>query len=142
MACQKDEDSTLLTNDEIIQAYIKENNLQNVQKTASGLYYQITEPGTGPLAQAGDMVTVHYTLYNLSLNGKQLESSLGRDPFEFQLGNGDVIRGWDEAFALLNEGSKATLLIPSQLAYGSQSRGANMPGNSVLRFDVELVDIN
>ncbi len=143
-ACKQEEDATTttrLTNDEIIQAHIQENNLQNVQKTASGLYYQITEPGTGPLAKTGDVVVVHYTLYNLSLNGKQLESSVGRDPFDFTLGQGEVIRGWDEGFALLNEGSKAVLLIPASLGYGSQSRGRDMPGNSVLRFDVELLDI-
>ncbi|PRY10637.1 FKBP-type peptidyl-prolyl cis-trans isomerase [Pontibacter ummariensis] len=130
--------------DEKIQQYIKENNLQNVQKTEGGVYYAVTKPGSGPEADAGDQVSVHYTLTHL--DGKELESSRNNpmtknEPFQFTLGQGQVIRGWDEAIAELKEGSQATLLVPSPLAYGDQDRGPDMPANSILRFDVELVNV-
>ncbi|MDX5422883.1 MAG: FKBP-type peptidyl-prolyl cis-trans isomerase [Hymenobacteraceae bacterium] len=134
----------LKVDDEKIQQYIKDKNLQNVQKTESGVYYTVTQPGKGPQANAGDQVTVHYDLS--FLDGKQVESSRnnpmsGGEPFTFTLGQGQVIRGWDEAIQELNKGSKATLLIPSPLAYGEQDRGPDMPANSILRFDIELVDV-
>ncbi|WP_018476745.1 FKBP-type peptidyl-prolyl cis-trans isomerase [Pontibacter roseus] len=127
-----------------IQEYIKANNLKNVQKTDAGVYYVVTEAGKGPKAKAGDNVSVHYKLS--FLDGKQLESSYdnpmnGGQPFTFPLGQGQVIPGWDDGIAQLNEGSKAILLVPSPLAYGEQARGEQMPANSILRFDVELVDI-
>ncbi len=127
-----------------IQEYIKKNNLQNVQKTPSGVYYIVTQPGKGAQAKAGDMVSVHYK--GTFLDGKEFDSSYnnpmaGGQPFEFPLGQGQVIRGWDEGIAQLKEGSKAILLVPSPLAYGEQARGEQMPANSILRFDVELVDI-
>ncbi|QCR23659.1 FKBP-type peptidyl-prolyl cis-trans isomerase [Pontibacter sp. SGAir0037] len=130
--------------DEKIQSYFKENNLQGFQKTESGLYYKITQQGKGAQPTAGDEVSVHYKLTHL--DGKELESSYenpmtGGEPFSFPLGQGRVIPGWDEGIALLNKGSKATLLVPSTLAYGPQDRGPDMPANSVLRFDVELVDV-
>ncbi|MCJ8166948.1 FKBP-type peptidyl-prolyl cis-trans isomerase [Pontibacter sp. E15-1] len=130
--------------DEKIQEYIKTNNLQNVQKTESGVYYVINQPGKGPQANAGDQVSVHYKLS--FLDGKEVENSRSNpmgngDPFQFVLGQGRVIKGWDEAIQKLNKGSQATLLVPSPLAYGEQDRGPDMPANSILRFDVELVDV-
>ncbi len=130
--------------DKKIQAYIQENNLTDVKKTDSGIYYKVTEAGKGPQAKAGDEVAVHYTLS--FLNGKQLETSINNpnskgEPFSFKLGQGQVIKGWDEGIAQLQEGSKAILLVPSPLAYGDQERGPDMPANSILRFDVELVDV-
>ncbi|MDX5419301.1 MAG: FKBP-type peptidyl-prolyl cis-trans isomerase [Hymenobacteraceae bacterium] len=127
-----------------IQEYIKEKGLKNVQKTDAGVYYVITQPGKGEKAKAGDNVSVHYKLS--FLDGKELESSYdnpmnGGQPFTFPLGQGQVIQGWDNGIAQLNKGSKAILLIPSPLAYGEQARGEQMPANSILRFDVELVDI-
>lgn len=131
--------------DQKIQEYIKSQNLANVQKTESGVYYNVTTPGKGPQAAAGDQVSVHYKLTNLE--GKELESSYnnpmtGGEPFTFTLGQGQVIRGWDEAIQKLNEGSKATLIVPSPLAYGEQERGPEMPANSILRFDIELVKVS
>ncbi|HEY4651267.1 MAG TPA: FKBP-type peptidyl-prolyl cis-trans isomerase [Pontibacter sp.] len=130
--------------DSKIQAYIKENNLQNVQKTESGIYYVVTKEGKGPQAKAGNTVAVHYK--GSFLNGKVFDGSrtnpmAGGKPFEFVLGQGQVIRGWDEGIAQLKKGSEAILLIPSPLAYGAQDRGPDMPANSILRFDVELVDV-
>lgn len=130
--------------DQKIQAYIKEKNLEGFQKTESGVYYKVVEEGKGPQAKAGDEVAVHYTLS--FLDGKQLETSRNNpntkgEPFSFTLGQGQVIRGWDEGIAQLKEGSEAVLLVPSPLAYGDQERGPDMPANSILRFDVELVDV-
>ncbi|MFD2512959.1 FKBP-type peptidyl-prolyl cis-trans isomerase [Pontibacter locisalis] len=131
--------------DDKIQQYIKAEGLSNMQKTESGVYYTVKEPGKGPQANAGDQVSVHYKLS--FLDGKQVESSYdnpmsGGQPFTFTLGQGQVIKGWDEAIQKLKEGSKATLLVPSPLAYGEQDRGPDMPANSILRFDVELVKVN
>ncbi|TPE45035.1 peptidylprolyl isomerase [Pontibacter mangrovi] len=130
--------------DEKIQEYIKEQNLENVQKTESGVYYVVTEQGKGQKPAPGDEVAVHYK--GTHLNGKEFDSSYnnpmsGGEPIRFPLGQGRVIQGWDDAIAELNEGSKAILLIPSPLAYGEQERGPEMPANSILRFDVELVDV-
>ncbi|ARS37305.1 FKBP-type peptidyl-prolyl cis-trans isomerase [Pontibacter actiniarum] len=134
----------LKVDDEKIQQYLKEQNLPNAQKTESGVYYVVTEPGKGPQASAGDQVTVHYTLTHL--DGKELESSRNNpmnnnQPFQFTLGQGQVIKGWDDAIQQLKEGSKATLLVPSPLAYGEQERGPDMPANSILRFDIELMNV-
>lgn len=147
-ACKDDSDDPtakqMKIDEEKIQAYITENNLGDFQTTASGVYFKVTEEGAGLQPKRGDVVSVHYTLFNLA--GKQLETSVNNPrsngaPLDFTLGIGQVIRGWDEGIAQLEEGSKAILLIPSPLAYGSQNNGPDMPANSVLRFDVVLVDI-
>jgi FKBP-type peptidyl-prolyl cis-trans isomerase len=129
------------TDDSLIQDYIKKNNLTNVQKTPDGLYYVITQQGTGAKPAQGQGVNVNYT--GKLLDGKVFDSSLkpGRTPLKFNLGGGNIIKGWDEGIALMNVGSKATLLIPSALAYGPQGRGNVIPQNAVLVFDVELVSI-
>jgi FKBP-type peptidyl-prolyl cis-trans isomerase FkpA len=126
--------------DTVLQDYAKKNNL-TVQKTPSGVYYVITTPGSGPKAQPGQTVSVQYK--GSLLDGKEFDSSAkhGGKPIDFPLGRGQVIPGWDEAIALLNKGSKATFLIPSSLAYGEKGAGADIPANSPLRFDVELVDV-
>ncbi|EJF07919.1 FKBP-type peptidyl-prolyl cis-trans isomerase, partial [Pontibacter sp. BAB1700] len=144
LAQQERAKEQIKVDDAKIQEYIKEKGLKNVQKTDAGVYYVVTQPGKGPKAKAGDNVSVHYKLS--FLDGKELESSYdnpmsGGQPFTFPLGQGQVIPGWDDGIAQLNEGSKAILLIPSTLAYGEQARGEQMPANSILRFDVELVDI-
>lgn len=127
--------------DQIIQDYVKKEGLK-AQKTASGLYYVVTQPGSGTQPKAGQTVSVKYK--GTTLDGKVFDSSdnpqLGGKPFEFTLGQGQVIRGWDEGIALLNKGAKGTLLVPSTMGYGPQAQGA-IPANAVLRFDVELVDI-
>ncbi|OKL38943.1 FKBP-type peptidyl-prolyl cis-trans isomerase [Pontibacter flavimaris] len=130
--------------DEAIQKYLKEQNLENAQKTESGVYYVVTEQGKGEKPVAGDVVAVHYK--GTRLDGKEFDSSYnnpmsGGEPIRFPLGQGRVIQGWDDAIAELNKGSKAILLIPSPLAYGEQAPSADIPANSILRFDVELVDV-
>ncbi len=104
--------------------------------TASGLEYIEIEAGTGPRAQPGDQVTVHYT--GTLEDGTEFDSSAGGDPISFVLGQGGVIQGWDEGIALMNVGGKAQLIIPPELAYGAQDYGP-IPGGSTLTFDVELV---
>jgi len=129
----------LKKDDVVLQDYIKKNNL-TVKKTPSGIYYQILKAGAGANAKPGQKVSVNYT--GTLLSGKEFDSSakVGK-PFEFPLGQGQVIPGWDEGIALLNKGSRAILLIPSTLAYGQRGAGADIPADSPLRFEVELVDV-
>jgi len=123
----------------ILQQYAKENNL-TVTESESGLFIAVIEEGTGNQAKAGDNVSVHYT--GKLLNGKVFDSSVGRGtPISFQLGVGQVIRGWDEGIATLKVGEKAILLIPSPMAYGDRDMG-DIPPNSPLIFEVELVEIH
>lgn len=105
--------------------------------TSTGLKYIVVEKGNGPQPAAGTEVVVHYTGY--LLDGKIFDSSIQRDqPFNFKLGKGQVIKGWDEGVALMNIGSKFRLILPPSLAYGSKDLGV-IPPNSTLIFDVELL---
>ncbi len=109
--------------------------------TADGLKYWDTKVGTGATASAGHKVKVHYTGW--LTNGKKFDSSVDRkEPFEFQLGAGQVIKGWDEGVAGMKVGGKRRLEIPSALGYGSRGVGGGLiPPNSTLLFDVELLDV-
>ena len=128
----------------IIEDYVAKNGLTGkVQKTESGVYYVVTQPGTGPTPSRGDAVQVHYT--GKLLNGKVFDSSRtnpqsGGKPAQFQVGVGMVIPGWEEGVMKMNKGEKATLIIPSTLAYGPRGNQGIAP-NSVLLFDIELLDI-
>lgn len=107
-----------------------------LQSTDSGLKYIIHEEGTGEQAGAGKVVDVQY--YGMLTDGTMFDNSFQRgDPFQFRLGIGQVIPGWDEGIALLKEGAKATLFIPSDLGYGPQGSGP-IPPDSELIFYVEL----
>ena len=105
-----------------------------------------TQPGTGAEATRGNKVTVHYTgwIYDErteTKHGKTFDSSVGRgEPFTFQLGAGQVIRGWDEGVAGMKAGGKRTLMIPPDMGYGNRSVGP-IPAGSSLVFDVELLDV-
>ncbi len=111
-----------------------------MQKTASGLYYKITKTVAGKEPKAGDMVAVHYA--GRLIDGMEFDSSFKRgEPLEFPVGTGRVIKGWDEGILMLKEGETATLLIPSELAYGPNGAGGVIPPNAWLVFDVELVKI-
>jgi FKBP-type peptidyl-prolyl cis-trans isomerase FkpA len=135
---QKEEQSRL--NEKAnIQKYMQENNLTGTP-TSTGLYYIEEVKGTGPRAEAGKRVKVHYT--GRLLNGNKFDSSVDRgEPFEFQLGMGQVIKGWDEGIAKMNVGSKGLLIIPFDLAYGSRDMGAQLPAFSTLVFEVELLGV-
>jgi FKBP-type peptidyl-prolyl cis-trans isomerase len=108
--------------------------------TASGLEYWNIKQGTGALAIAGKKVKVDYTGW--LTNGKKFDSSVGTgQPYEFTLGNGDVIKGWDEGIAGMKVGGKRQLKIPPALAYGESGRPPVIPPNSTLIFDVQLVAV-
>ena len=108
--------------------------------TDSGLEIIVTEAGDGPKPEPGNVVVVNYT--GMLEDGTVFDSSIPRgEPISFPLGQGRVIPGWDEGIALLNQGSKAQLIIPPDLAYGAQGAGGVIPPNATLIFDVELVDI-
>jgi FKBP-type peptidyl-prolyl cis-trans isomerase len=107
--------------------------------TATGLEYWDITVGTGPVATSGKKVQVNYTGWLTS--GKMFDSSVGKRPFEFKLGNGDVIKGWDEGVAGMKVGGKRQLRIPPQLAYGSNGYPGVIPPHSTLVFDVELLGV-
>jgi FKBP-type peptidyl-prolyl cis-trans isomerase len=107
--------------------------------TDSGLQYQDTECGEGPAAAPGDVVTVHYT--GKFENGKTLDSSVGGEPFTFQLGVTQVIQGWQEGIAGMSEGGKRTLTIPPELGYGKAGQPPAIPRDSTLIFDIEVLEI-
>lgn len=124
--------------DQDLKAYLKANNI-NTPAQESGLIIIEKTKGRGAKPQAGQMVKVHYR--GTLLDGTVFDSSFERNqPIEFQLGTQQVIRGWDEGISKLQVGSKATLIVPSYLAYGDQQRGAHIKPFSTLIFDIELVD--
>lgn len=106
-----------------------------------------TLPGTGREAEAGFNVTVHYTgwLYDAAAEGgkgKKFDSSLDRkQPFNFFLGGGQVIQGWDEGVQGMKVGGKRTLIIPAEMGYGARGAGGAIPPNADLIFDVELLEV-
>lgn len=137
---------------ETIKEYLEENNI-DAQTTESGLSYVITKEGTGQSANSGDSVKVNYVGY--VLDGEYFDTSIEEiakekglynemrpyGPFTFVLGAGQVIKGWDEGIGLLKEGGEATLYIPSPLAYGPRQRSEVIKANSILVFEVELVEV-
>ena len=108
-------------------------------KTATGLEYEDILEGTGDEAVSGKKVSVHYT--GTLTNGKQFDSSVGRGPFGFNLGAGQVIKGWDEGVAGMKVGGKRKLVIPSHLGYGARGAGADIGPNATLVFEVELLKV-
>ncbi len=115
-----------------------------MQTTASGLQYEDTTVGSGATAQAGQDVRVHYTgwLYNDGVAGRKFDSSKDRgDPFEFSLGAGMVIRGWDEGVAGMQVGGTRRLVIPAALGYGARGAGGVIPPNATLLFEVDLLAV-
>ena len=109
--------------------------------TPSGLQYRDLVVGTGEAASAGRTAVVHYTGW--LLDGTKFDSSVDRGtPFEFPLGAGRVIKGWDEGVATMNVGGKRELIIPPGLAYGAQgAAGGLIPANATLKFEVELLEL-
>lgn len=108
--------------------------------TPSGLQIKDLIVGTGERARNGAIAVVHYTGW--LEDGTKFDSSLDRGvPFEFPIGQGRVIRGWDEGVATMNVGGKRELIIPPELAYGDRGAGGVIPPGATLRFEVELIEI-
>ena len=107
--------------------------------TPSGLQYRDVVVGKGAQPKEGDTVVVNYT--GRFTNGKIFDTSVGKRPFEFKLGRGEVIKGWDEGVASMHVGGKRKLVIPPNLAYGADGYPGVIPPNSTLTFDVELLNI-
>jgi peptidylprolyl isomerase len=111
-------------------------------KTDSGLQYRDIKEGTGPQPKKGQNCSVHYTgwLWENGAKGKKFDSSVDRgQPFKFAVGNGQVIRGWDEGVLSMKVGGTRELLIPPDLAYGARGAGGVIPPNATLLFEVELL---
>jgi FKBP-type peptidyl-prolyl cis-trans isomerase len=123
----------------------QEDKMTKTINTDSGLKYEIIkESDSAEIAKKGDTVSVHYTgwLEENGKQGKKFDSSVDRgEPFEFALGAGHVIAGWDQGVAGMKVGEKRKLIIPSELGYGRRGAGAVIPPNATLIFDVELLEI-
>ena len=112
--------------------------------TGSGLTYVDLAPGSGEAVKAGQTAVVHYTgwLEENGKQGKKFDSSRDRgQPFPFRVGRGEVIKGWDEGVAGMKVGGKRRLTIPPELGYGARGAGRDIPPNSTLIFEVELLEI-
>ena len=133
ISCSNDEDDYSTENDLEIQEYIKDNNL-NATKTASGLYYVITDQGNGAKPTSSSSVTVNYKGYftddHLFDQGQNVTFNLNQ-----------VITGWSEGLTYFNEDAQGWLLVPSHLGYGS-SGSSTIPGGSVLIFSIHLLKVN
>jgi len=132
------------TDDKLIQAYLAQNNIK-ATKLPSGLYYAVTKEGTGDNAKPGQKISMAYL--GKTLDGKVFDKNVDDNfhcakSFDFTLGQGSVIRGWDEGIQQLKLGTKATLFIPSAMAYGERGAGGRIPPNAVLIFDVEVLGID
>lgn len=136
VACGSSSDSNSSTNSD---TDAEVNMAEETSTTASGLQIKTLVVGTGDKAEAGKTAVVHYTGW--LLDGTKFDSSVDRGtPFEFSLGAGRVIKGWDEGVATMNIGGKVELIIPADLAYGASGAGGVIPPNATLKFEVEFLD--
>ena len=117
---------------------------QTAVTTPSGLQIIDTKIGAGATPKPGQICVMHYTgwLYEAGKKGKKFDSSVDRnEPFEFPIGQRQVIAGWDEGVATMKVGGKSTLIIPPALGYGARGAGGVIPPNATLMFDVELLGV-
>ena len=145
-SCTEEESSVTRTKQEQleldlarIQGYINENNLSGFSSTDNGLYYKIVEAGNAKFPANGDTLSVEYI--GELLDGSEFDRSNTDQPFEFILGQGQVIEGWEIGLTKIDEGGSGILIIPSGLGYGSAIT-SSIPENSVLIFRIDLIDIN
>lgn len=145
IACNSDENVVGLEEQKerdkaIIEEYLANNNI-NAQQTASGLYYTVSQEGSGSLPNEGDTVAIHYIGQLLYGDIFDRSRTGDGDSLEFTLGAGEVIKGVDEGTALMRLGERRVYYIPSHMGYGLSGSGGAIPSNANLIFDIELVNI-
>ncbi|MDX1921437.1 MAG: FKBP-type peptidyl-prolyl cis-trans isomerase [Candidatus Caenarcaniphilales bacterium] len=143
ISCQKDVESKPNNPKQAVQQSTGVNKMTDATftKSSNGLMYKDEETGSGAIAEAGKKVSVHYT--GTFESGEKFDSSLDRgQPFDFKLGAGQVIKGWDEGVAGMKVGGKRILVIPPDLAYGKNGIPGAIPPNSTLKFEVQLLGVN
>lgn len=113
--------------------------IERMQRTDSGMYFEIVKEGTGATVEPGQTAVVNYTGW--LPNGTQFDSSRGREPFAFSVGAGQVISGWDEGVAGMAIGEQRLLVIPPDLGYVAVGAGGTIPPDATLVFEVELLEI-
>ena len=117
-----------------------ETKMSEVISTPSGLKYEVITEGDGASPEKGNTIVVHYT--GTLEDGSKFDSSRDRNqPFQFRVGTGQVIKGWDEGLMMMKVGDRRKLIIPPELGYGARGAGGVIPPNATLIFDVELLDI-
>jgi FKBP-type peptidyl-prolyl cis-trans isomerase len=128
--------------DEFIQQYLKENNITNYQRQASGVYYLPQTPGNGTKVQKTSTVEMHYIGRLLNYGNSKFESTYENGQTKrVRIGAQQVVRGFDEGLQLLQQDEKATLIIPSGLAYGRYGNYSTIPGNAILLYEVSILKI-
>ena len=110
-----------------------------VAPSETGVYYLEIERGTGDSASIGDIVTIHYNLYNI--DDKLVETSYGDEPLQFVFGGGEMVPGIEEAVEKMRVGGKATIIVPAEMGFGEVAVSNDLPAYSTVIFDLELVDI-
>ena len=121
-----------------IEKFVKDHNVQ-VTPSETGVYYLEITKGTGPIVDIGDMVSIHYNLYNIE--DKLIETSYGAEPMQFIYGRGEMVPGIEEALEYMRVGGKATIIVPSTMGFGDVAIDKELPANSTVVFDIELVDV-
>ena len=121
-----------------IEKFVKEHNV-NVAPSATGVYFLEIEKGTGATPDNGDVVAIHYNLYNI--DDKLIESSFDSDPLVFLYGHGEMVPGIEEALGQMRVGGKATIIVPSAMGFGEVAIDKELPANSTVIFDIQLVDV-
>ena len=121
-----------------IEKFVKDHNVQ-VTPSETGVYYLEITKGTGPIVDIGDMVSIHYNLYNIE--DKLIETSYGAEPMQFIYGRGEMVPGIEEALEYMRVGGKATIIVPSTMGFGDVAIDKELPANSTVVFDIELIDV-
>ena len=121
-----------------IAKFVKDHNVK-VAPSATGVYYLEIVKGNGPVVDNGDLVSIHYNLYNI--NDQLIETSYGAEPMQFVYGRGEMVPGIEEAVGNMRVGGKATIIVPSTMGFGDVAIDKDLPANSTVVFDLELIDV-